>query len=216
MTHYLHFATLLRMYRPVLQELPPKLRELLQDELRPDEKLVWSGPAIPRLWSAGTIAPVLFAIPWTAFAIFWTVGAATATRSTGGSVGGGIMSSAFRLFGVPFILIGIAMLSTPLWTRRTLRNTVYAITDRRAISASINLFGTRKVQSFEPSRLTSMQRRQRADGSGDLIFEEFTTRVGSGTNTVRRGFFSVADVAEVENVIRDTLLKERVRTIADD
>ena len=34
-----------------------------------------------------------------------------------------------------------------------------------------------------PDRLTSMTRNERGDGSGDLIFEQFQQRAGSGTTT---------------------------------
>jgi hypothetical protein len=42
----------------------------------------------------------------------------------------------FPLFGVPFVLIGLGMLAAPYWMRRKAQNTVYALTDKRALILS--------------------------------------------------------------------------------
>jgi hypothetical protein len=203
------------MFRPTLQELPPELRDVVQNELRAGEKLVWADRPAPRLFTAATIAPLLFAIPWTAFAVFWTVTAGgffEDGRHPGPFNG---FRYGFALFGVPFILVGLGMLTTPLWTRRAMRRTAYAITDQRAIVFNGGFFGSRTVQSFDPTRLVAMERTERADGSGDLMFEHFTTRRGRGHATTRRGFISVANVKDAEDAIRQTLLPDRVRRIAE-
>lgn len=202
------------MRTPALQTLDPDLRTILQSELRSGERLVWMSQPVPRYFTALTVAPVLFAIPWTGFAIFWTVMAWVGTRQIGGNDG---MSTGFRiffpLFGVPFILVGIAMFTMPYWVARKLKRTIYAITDQRAIILAPAWSGSRKVQSFAPEALGSMERIERADGSGDLIFESYTQRRGSSTHTVRNGFFSVPRVREVEETLRSTLVQERVRAM---
>jgi hypothetical protein len=199
------------MYRPTLQELPPDLRSIVQNELKGGEKLVWADRPVPRLFTAATIVPMLFAVPWTAFAIFWTVMAGGFFESRSQPFPATGFRYAFALFGVPFILVGLAMLTTPVWTRRAMRRTAYAVTDQRAVVFTGGFFGTRRVQSFEPDRLAAMERTERADGSGDLIFEHLTTRRRNGHATVCRGFESVANVKDVEDTIRETLLKDRVR-----
>jgi len=50
-------------------------------------------------------------------------------------------------------------------------------------------------------------------GAGDLVFEQFTQRRGSGTTTVRRGFMGIADVRQVEDLIHGTLLAGRTRGV---
>ena len=190
--------------------LPPEADRLVRDELRPGEQLVWAGQPLPRLFGRQSIALVIFGIPWTAFAVFWV---AAAGGITSHARNGNFLSlfSCFPLFGLPFVLVGLGMLSSPFWMRRKAMRTAYAVTNQRAIVFEGRAFGGIKVQSFMPDRLTSMTRTERADGSGDLVFEQFQQRVGSGTNTVRRGFFAVERVRDVENLILGTLLAGRAR-----
>jgi hypothetical protein len=103
------------------------------------------------------------------------------------------------------------MLTSPVWVGKRAARMAYVITDQRAIIWEARFFGRLNVQSFGPERLVSMTRTERADGSGDLIFEQFTTRAGTGTRTVRRGFLAMPNVREAEQAIRDLLLKDRVR-----
>jgi len=202
------------MLLPGMQNLEPPMRTMAQAELKSDERLVWAAQPTPRFFTIATIVPVLFAIPWTGFAIFWTSMAFIGTHSIRGH---DPMTKGFQyffpLFGLPFILIGLGMLSSPFWMVRGMKRTVYMITDQRAVIMKPGFFGSRKVDSFEPSRLTAMERLERRDGSGDLIFEQFTTRRGSGTQTTRRGFISVPRVREVEDILRKSLLQDRTRAM---
>lgn len=58
-----------------------------------------------------------------------------------------------------------------------------------------------------------MERVERPDGSGDLIFEQYTQRRGSSTHTIRHGFISVPRVRDVEDVLRKTLVQEPIRGV---
>lgn len=110
------------------------LQSELERELAPGERVVWSGQPLPGRYNRGSWALVLFGIPWTGFAVFWTTMAFVGTQSMKGD---DPMSNGFRwffpLFGVPFILIGLGMLSSPWWGRRKAAGVLYAITDRRAL-----------------------------------------------------------------------------------
>ena len=152
---------------------------------------------------------VLFGIPWTAFAVFW-MSAAGWGVSHSNAPG---PFSFFPLFGLPFVLIGVGMLSSPFWMSRKALRTVYAITDQRAIVFEGRVFGGVNVQSFLPERLTSMSRNERSDGTGDLIFEQFQQPAGSGTTTVRRGFIAIERVRDVEELINNSLLVGRTRSV---
>jgi hypothetical protein len=114
-----------------LLRLPPDRRRLIEGELQPGEQIVWLDQPIPRLFTILTVSLMLFAIPSTAFAIFWMVGSATIINSYMHLTDG--LWVLFPLFGVPFLLIGLGMLLSPLWMRRISRDTYYVITDRRAI-----------------------------------------------------------------------------------
>jgi hypothetical protein len=188
------------MLTPATQALDPQQRSSIQSELRPGERIVWASAALPRWLMAASIAPAIFAIPWTAFAVFWTVMAYRGTRDVDGP-----FAYLFPLWGVPFILIGLGMFTSPYWVARRLRRTTYAITNERAIVVSPGWFGSKKVRSFGPESLASVERFERADGSGDLVFEQYTRRRGSSSHTVRNGFISVPRVREVEDLLRKTL-----------
>jgi hypothetical protein len=122
---------------------------------------------------------------------------------------------AFPLFGVPFILIGLGMLSSPYWLARKAKNTCYILTDRRAIIVDGGVFGSRTIHSFQPERLTAMSRTERKDGSGDLVFEQFTTRQGSGHTTTRRGFIAIDNVRDVEELVNQMVNESRARRDAE-
>ncbi|HEY0009194.1 MAG TPA: hypothetical protein VGB55_10760 [Tepidisphaeraceae bacterium] len=190
----------------------PHMRDAVQSEVRPGEKLIWSAQPIARYFTPATVISMIFAIPFTAISLTIVLGALGLGYAAGRN-GGGIAASCFSLFGIPFVLVGLGLFTSPLWHRRAMKRTAYAITDWRAVVFQSSFFGTRTVLSFEPDRLTKIERRERADGSGDLIFEEFITRQGTGVSTTRRGFFSVANVREVEQILHNTLLKNRVRTV---
>lgn len=191
--------------------LPQELRDRVRGELRAGERLLWIGQPLPgrAFWSALPI--ILFAIPWTAFAVFWV---ASAVWMTGRAPGGGIgaLFSCFPLFGVPFILIGLAMLSTPLWAWRQAAHTCYALTDQRAILWEGRWYSGAEVRSYGPPDLTRLVRIERSDGSGDLVFEELlslTYNKGRMANTTsQRGFLNIAHVRGVESLLRRALLGE--------
>ena len=109
--------------------IPAPLAAKVERELERGEAVVWIGMPKPTFFSPRSTGAFLFAIPWTAFALFWTAGAAGFQVP---KFNQGV--DLFPLFGVPFVLIGFAMLSTPLWVYRNSFKTVYVITDRRAIT----------------------------------------------------------------------------------
>ena len=186
--------------------IEPELRRALESELADGERIVWLRQPVPWLIWRGTLVLLIFAIPWTAFAVFWTVAAAGGIWNRGAAPASWF-HYVFPLWGLPFILVGLAMLSTPWLAARGARRTVYAITDRRAIVWMGKGWGKMEVQSFEPKRLLSLTRTARANGSGDLVFEQFRETHGSSTTTIRRGFMGLSDVRDAEDVLRETLLR---------
>lgn len=186
--------------------LPPDLRQKLADELRPGEKLSWSAQPRPRAVLRQAFAMLLGGGFFTAFAVFWMAAPFLFDNHAGHRP-----PVFFTLFGVPFLLIGLGTMTSPLWSQKTAARTVYGLSDQRALIIRPRTFGGWTVQSFMPDRLTSMTRTERADGSGDLIFEQFTERVGTGSRTTRRGFLGIDRVREVEDLIVKTLLAGRVR-----
>jgi hypothetical protein len=177
--------------------IPSELADRVARELEPDEKLLWAGQ--PRLDLATRPAYLLvpFGCFFTGFSLLWIVGAGLMTL--------GLLAPC----GLPFIAVGIGMLASPVWLRSMARKTIYAVTDRRAIVWQPGWFGRVAVQSFTAAGLGQMSRVERADGSGDLVFQVHTTGYGDNTRTERRGFLAIDHVKEVEDLVRKTLVTSR-------
>jgi len=181
---------------------------LVQKELEPGESFLWVGRPAPGRSALQSLPILLFAIPWTGFAVFWVVGAASMGMPTSAPSSW----QYFPLFGVPFILVGLGMLSVPYWVYRTATRTVYGISDRRILV--IQARGTRSVQSYPADRIAGVRRRERSDGSGDLFVtvaaggsgppNPLAPNVGGATVT----FYGIANVKEVDRLIRETFKPE--------
>lgn len=205
---------------PNLSLLHPEVRSRIQSELDSGERLLFAAQPDPKRFARGSIFLVLFAIPWTAFAVFWVF---MASGGFWGLIDGGmdfprdeapfqIISICFPLFGLPFVLVGVAMLSSPYWARRQARRTAYAVTDRRVILFEAGFRGSMTVRTYLPPQLQRMTRTERPDGSGDLMLEEFAWRDSDGDRRHgRHGMYAIPRVRDVEELIRETLLKPTPR-----
>lgn len=159
--------------------LSPDLDAMVRGELAADEKLVWVGQPIPGRMTMVMIPISIMGIFFTGFSVIWIVmvlaivggGIAAATGRPAFGLGGVV----FALFGLPFLAVGLGMLTSPIWAGRRALRTCYALTNRRVIVWEPGWFGGVQVRSYRAEELGSMTRNQRADGSGDLIFREFTT-----------------------------------------
>jgi hypothetical protein len=192
--------------------LPPELDARVRSELGDGERLLWVGQPRPGRFARSAIPIVLFGIPWTAFALFWMATASGVWFGGFKGAGGvGALFACFPLFGLPFVLVGLGMLSSPYWLWRRAKRTCYALTDRRAILWQAGWFGSVEVRSYSPAELTRISRTEHADGSGDLVFEEVLSlgRDSDGhrtTRTTRHGFMAISNVREIEELLRKALL----------
>jgi len=178
--------------------IPRELEDKVKRELESGERVLWMEQPIPRYFTAMSTGAFLFAIPWTAFAIFWICGA-SGFKLPDFSKGG---FSFFPLFGVPFVLIGMGMLSAPLWAYRKAFKTVYVITDRRAITFDAGW--TTTIRSYPPDRLQDIHRKEKRDGTGDVVLGQ---RVWSGSEGGQQamdlGFLNIRDPKTVERMLRE-------------
>lgn len=195
--------------------LPDELDARVRSELDHNEQLLWVGQPRPSRFARATIPTVLFGIPWTAFALLWTGMALWGLWGNAGAAQNAapplVFNVCFPLWGVPFILVGLGMLSSPFWARRKAKRTCYALTDRRAILFEAGAFRSVEVRSYRPAELTKMFRREKADGSGDLVFEELIRVRGVSdrnrtVNTQDRGYLGIENVREIEELVRKALL----------
>lgn len=182
--------------------LPPglgydQLDLALRRELEGGEFVRWQSRPIARIRLSSFLIWV-FAIPWTAFSVFWTVMAFHAMDDQSlGSTWGWI----FPLWGTPFIAIGLAMLASPFMPLLTARRTLFAITDRRVIE--LRLWRSLNVSSLTAERIGTMRREERRDGSGmvGVLRREWTDSDGDHREDWMR-IGDVPNVREVESLLR--------------
>jgi hypothetical protein len=180
-------------------KIPRELRRKIEGELQPGEFIRWVEQPIPRFFTAASIGSALFAIPWTSFSIFWMWGALGSELP---DLSKGLQPQhLFALFGLPFVLIGFGMLTSPIWEWQAARETVYLVTDKRAISIQGGWSTT--ITSHLPDQLKDIYRRERADGAGDVIISIRRWKDSDGDSRSEEiGFLGVRNPREVENILK--------------
>jgi len=68
-----------------------------------------------------------------------------------------VFESLMGLAGLPFVVVALAMLASPLWMIWKARRTVYAVTDRRGMAITLGL--TMKIDSFDGDQLAGLKRK---------------------------------------------------------
>jgi hypothetical protein len=176
--------------------IPEDLQLMARNELEPGEFIEWSGQPDPVLFTPASIGVSVFGIPFTAFAVFW-IWSASQFRPAGFVT----PFDLFPLFGIPFVLVGVVMLTMPFWARRAALKTIYVITDRRAIT--IDGLWTRTIRSYPPERLNDLYRRDHRDGTGDVIISRREWRDSDGDRRSEElGFLRISDAKDVERRLR--------------
>lgn len=131
----------------------------ITQQLDHDERLLWSGaPGGGLRLRKSDFFTIPFSIMWGGFALFWEY---TAVQHDAPLI--------FRLWGVPFVVIGLYMMVGRFyWDAHVRERTVYAVTDKRVIIVSG--IWTRSVTSIALSGLRFITLVTRDDGSGDVVF----------------------------------------------
>lgn len=169
-----------------------------QSELQSGESLYWTGVADPRRAALTALPAALFGIPFAGFALFWMSmayrGTHTMSHSSSNAFTRGF--SIFPMFGLPFLLIGLAVVLAPLWAYLKGRSTVYAVTNQRVMVISGG--NNRSVKSYTPADIVSVEHCERPDGCGDvLIRTNAVTRTNNSVSQVTVGLFGVSRVKDV-------------------
>ncbi len=184
------------------------LNDLMSDDVKrvsaefKDESILWAArPDAFRTFLK--LTPIwLFAVPWTAFALGWEYVALAALLGEGQPPEGHIriLSWVFPLFGLPFVLVGLGMMSAPLWGWRRTRQTVHVLTDRRLATARHGR--SLDVTSIDIERIASMQRIEKRDGGGTLHLNMGSYRDSDGDTVEKKITIpDVPDVRELERLI---------------
>ncbi len=114
---------------------------------------------------------------WAGFAIFWNATVWMAPFGNGGGDGPGLF---FKLWGLPFLIVGLYLIVGRFFHDAYLRKRlVYAITDRRVMT----LRGAR-FSSLDIARLPRLDLDEHRDGSGTIAFESGPSMFYGG----RQGF----------------------------
>jgi len=179
--------------------IPKELRKKVDQELQPGEYIRWVEQPIPRFLTSSSIVTFLFAIPWTSFALFWIWGALG--QELPNFKEGIQFQHIFALFGLPFVFIGLGMLSSPFWVWYAAKQTVYLITAQRAIIIKGGWSTT--IRSYSPEQLKDVYRKEKADGSGDVIIaiRQWEDRKRN-QRSEEIGFLGVRNSQEVEKLLK--------------
>lgn len=158
----------------------------LRSVLQAGERVLWKARPLRR-YDFSAFGIWLFAVPWTAFALFWTFMAWTMSQSHADDAAAfSIMPLLFPLFGLPFILIGLAMMAAPFLAITMPGRTLHAVTDRRVLRL---VAGWRSsMRSIPAGTIVGVTARPRPDGSGTLVLElsrAFALKHGSTERSAR-------------------------------
>ena len=159
------------------------------------ERLIWSGKPNPFRYAIkkGTTT-FLFGLFFFGFAIFWTYGAANQSGMF------------FASFGIPFLVVGLGLVLSPAWHYFRGERAMYALTDHRAVIDISDMFPKRVSVPLKQIKFVELKRS--GTGFGDVLFREIVSSGGEGTSITRDGFFAIADVDSVDQLLRRAVEKE--------
>lgn len=187
-----------------LQSLPQELQIAAQSELASGETLVWAGRPSKRVSLFRTLQPVSSACLYSGL-LFFAGGAAF------WAFGKNPLPPLAALLGGIFVLVAIVR---ALSQRGFADRTLYLLTSRRAIVATVKKGRTEDVMSFPASTAANLQRvdSKYFPNGGDVVFERIEkpggfTKKGKPRPPIieLRGFLHVEPVREIEKLVRDTL-----------
>lgn len=158
-------------------------------ELADNEKVVWMGrPRATTMVLEGWVVPS-FMVAWTTFAAAGFTGAIVFEKALPLTFVTGLMF-ALGIAGTCSVVIEV-------WSSSF---AIYAITDRRLIEIKSGIRGHR-VTSWMPPQITSVERRDRGRGRGDVVFHRSPRFRGDAAIFVG-AFVDIADVRSVEALVR--------------
>lgn len=174
-----------------LDRMRPALREIVDSELQPGERVVWWQEA--RAWGVLRETWALLA-----FGVVWTAACAGL-----GFLGRG--ATTLVLFGGAGVMLGLALSLTPLLAAARARNGGYVLTNRRAIVVSTSAWSAaRTIESMGLRSIASARRVERGGRVGDIVLDARTYAAPGGEPRYREiSFWEVDDVREVSRLIAE-------------
>ncbi len=140
------------------------------------ERVLWSGQPKQGLALSGRDAFLIpFSLLWGGFAIFWN---AMVWLAPFGAPSEGDASWFFKLWGLPFLLIGLYLIAGRFFHDAHIRkNLFYAVTEQRLL-----ILRGSKITSFDINRLPRIELSEHRDETGTLAFEESSNMSWNGMN----------------------------------
>ena len=117
---------------------------------------------------------------------------------------------------LPFWVAGIGLAVSPLWRRKRVNNTLYVVTNRRAIVAQpspVLLKLETRTWYLDADLIKAVE--ARIGGSGDIVFDYRKVRTKHGWRDVPEGFLSVPELDRVTDILR-ALIAAAARPDAQD
>lgn len=180
--------------QPRPREATGAAQALLERQIAPGERLLWSGR--PQKLHGPRGMGRLFAVFFLGFACVWEL---MALQSL--ALGAGLFGLVFPLFGIPFILVGIKMLFPQVGGPKP-EEIAYAITDQRVLVVTKG-----RVSSWELDSIRGVEKRYYQDGTGDLILsngqvETYYRNGHTRHRNITMEFSGLADVDAAEAALR--------------
>lgn len=185
--------------------LPPHLQTRLDRELDEGESIRWVAQPLYRLLKKQAVIAWRLCLLATAFfgGLFMLIGIMEHffpdpdPRNSDSPLG-------MMIFGGIVFLVGLCSLPLFLWgVKRTADNTIYALTNKRAIIIFIDIDGSITERDYRGDELVHLARKEYKDGSGTLTFESARGAGHSPQTASRHKFHAIERVIDVERMLRD-------------
>ena len=184
-----------------------QITQPFQPYLFPGERILWSGQPKQGVALSGRDSFLIpFSLMWGGFAIFWN--AMVWLAPFGGANSGGDPDWFFKLWGLPFLVVGLYLIAGRFFHDAHIRRRLfYAVTDQRILT----LRGS-KIVSLDIHRLPRLELSEHRDGTGTLAFEASNAFSMGGMNGLSwwlpsigaaSQFFRIQEPRKVYEIVRD-------------
>jgi hypothetical protein len=180
-------------------DLPRHVAEAVKRETA-GQQVHWCGQSSAAKVARATLIIWWFAIPWTSFMLFWEY-MALSTYLKAGSQQASII---LPLWGIPFVAVGLLMMSAPYWAARATRNTAHVIAGDEVLDVTATTSGKTTVKRRKARAIRSIERTELANGSGSLKLVMGWDKDSDGDRVENSDtWFGIPNVRRVEGLIRD-------------
>jgi len=190
--------------------IDPILSRLLEGELGDGEHIVWAQRPNARCMFKKALPIGLFGIFWLGFLIGGILFEAH-QQPLSATTQSWLVLLVVLIFLVIFLAVGLGLLLSPVWFWCSARRTIHALTNHRSLIVKTGAGSNRRVISFFAPEMEYIWRVEGQDGYGDVVFgQAYQAQGQSSTQRLGEacGYIAIENPAEVERLIRDTLLSE--------